>query len=121
MADISGLGLGAVKVALDPDQFTRWAEARVDSEAVSANKMRRNYRKEYDNYHGKPKQKKNRAKRNAARDMMEKSGKVKKGDGKDVSHKKPLAKGGSNKKSNLKVASKSKNRSFKRTKTARMA
>ena len=55
------------------------------------------------------------------RKMMEEGGKVKKGDGKDVAHKKPLAKGGSNKKSNLKVASASKNRSFKRTKTARMA
>jgi hypothetical protein len=83
--------------------------------------MRRNYRKEYDNYHSKPDQKKKRAQRNAARKMMEEGGKVKKGDGKDVAHKKPLAKGGSNKKSNLKVTSASKNRSFKRTKTARMA
>ena len=83
--------------------------------------MRRNYRKEYDNYHSKPDQKKKRAQRNAARKMMEEGGKVKKGDGKDVGHKKPLAKGGSNKKSNLKVTSASKNRSFKRTKTARMA
>ena len=31
----------------------------------AATKMRRNYRKEYDNYHSKPKQKKNRAKRKA--------------------------------------------------------
>jgi len=99
-----------------PESCVLWA-----AKVVSATKMRRNYRKEYDNYHSKPKQKKNRAKRNAARDIMEKSGKVSKGDGKDVGHKKPLAKGGSNKKSNLKVASKSKNRSFKRTKTARMA
>ncbi len=83
--------------------------------------MRRNYRKEYDNYHSKPKQKKNRAKRNAARSMMEQAGKVSKGDGKDVAHKKPLAKGGSNGKGNLKVASPSKNRSFARTKKARMA
>ena len=83
--------------------------------------MRRNYRKEYDNYHSKPDQKKKRAQRNAARDAMEKEGKVKKGDGKDVGHKKALAKGGSNKRSNLKVTSAAKNRSFKRTKTARMA
>jgi hypothetical protein len=81
----------------------------------------RNYRKEYDNYPGTDKQKKNRAKRNAARREMEKDGKVSKGDGKDVAHKKPLAKGGSNKKSNLTVSSKSKNRSFKRTKKAKMA
>lgn len=82
---------------------------------------KRNYRKEYDNYQGTDKQKKNRAKRNAARREMEKAGKVSKGDGKDVAHKKPLAKGGSNKKSNLTVSSKSKNRSFKRTKKAKMA
>ena len=43
--------------------------------------MPRNYRKEYDNYHSKPKQKKNRAKRNAARATMEKAGRVRKGDG----------------------------------------
>ena len=106
--------LVAAKVA--PESCVRWA-----ARAVSASKMRRNYRKEYDNYDSKPDQKKKRAKRNAARRMMEKEGKVRKGDGKDVAHKKPLSKGGSNKRSNLKVTSKSKNRSFKRTKTARMA
>ena len=89
--------------------------------AVSATKMRRNYRKEYDNYHSKPKQKKNRAKRKRLGTSWRRQVRSPKGDGKDVGHKKPLAKGGSNKKGNLKVASKSKNRSFKRTKTARMA
>ena len=81
----------------------------------------RNYRGEYDKYHKKPDQKKNRASRNTARSKMKTAGKVTKGDGKDVGHKKPLAKGGSNKKSNLKVTSAAKNRSFKRTKKARMA
>ena len=60
------------------------------------------------------KYKKERAQRNAARAKMMKAGKVKKGDGKDVAHKKPLSKGGTNKNSNLKVVAKSKNRSFKR-------
>ena len=100
---------------------TGWEVARAVSEAASATKMRRNYRKEYENYQSKPKQRRNNDKRKAARRLMEKEGKVKKGDGKDVAHKKPLAKGGSNKKGNLKVANRSKNRSFKRTKTARMA
>lgn len=81
---------------------------------------KRDYGGEYDNYHAKPEQKKKRAARNKARATMEKAGKVKKGDGKDVDHKKPLAKGGSNKKSNLRVTPKSKNRSFKRTKGAKM-
>ena len=36
--------------------------------------VRRNYKKEYANYHSKPAQKKNRASRNAARSTMKKSG-----------------------------------------------
>lgn len=76
--------------------------------------MTRNYKKEYANYQGTEKQKKNRAKRNAARSEMAKSGKVQKGDGNDVDHKKPISKGGGNGKSNLRVQPKSANRSFKR-------
>lgn len=82
--------------------------------------MSRNFRKEYDNYQGRPEQIANRAERNAARREMEKSGRVHKGDGKDVDHKRPLVKGGSNDRSNLRVTSKSDNRSFARTKSARM-
>ena len=70
----------------------------------------RNYRKEYDNYQGKPSQIKNRARRNAARRMMVKNGSASKGDGKDVNHKRPLMKGGSNARSNLAMESKSVNR-----------
>lgn len=73
--------------------------------------MARDYKSEYKNYHSKPEQKKNRAKRNAARNKLEKEGRVSKGDGKDVHHKKPLKSGGSNAKKNLAVASKTKNRS----------
>lgn len=76
---------------------------------------KRDYRKQYDNYDGQPAAKKARAKRNAARSMMEQSGKVSKGDGKEVNHKKPLSKGGSNARSNLNVTSRAKNRSFART------
>lgn len=61
-------------------------------------------------YQAKPEQRKNRAKRNSARSRMMKEGKVKKGDGKDVGHKKPLSKGGSNSRSNIAVQSASKNR-----------
>ena len=39
--------------------------------------MRRNYRKEYDNYQSSPKQRRNNDKRKAARRLMEKEGKVK--------------------------------------------
>jgi len=51
---------------------------------------------------------------------MEKSGAVKKGDGKDVDHSRPIAKGGANSRSNLRVRSRSSNRSFSRTRSARM-
>ena len=72
--------------------------------------MTRNYKSEYNNYHGKPEQVKNRAERVKARRMMEKTGAVTKGDGKDVDHKKPLRSGGTTTKSNLRVRSKSANR-----------
>lgn len=55
-------------------------------------------------------QKKKRAMRNTARRRAEREGKVSKGDGKEIDHKKPLRSGGSNAKSNLRVRSKSANR-----------
>jgi hypothetical protein len=74
----------------------------------------RPYKKEYEEYQGKPDQIKKRAKRNAARAELMKDGRVHKGDGKDVDHVKPLSKGGSSSKSNLKVKSASNNRSYSR-------
>lgn len=68
-------------------------------------------------YNAKPEQKKRRAQRNAARRKMEKAGKVHKGDGKDVAHKNNNPH--DNRRSNLAVQSKAKNRSFARTKTGR--
>jgi 5-methylcytosine-specific restriction endonuclease McrA len=61
-------------------------------------------------YQASPKQRKNRAKRNKARATMVKEGRVRKGDGKDVDHKRPLIKGGGNSRSNLRVSSARKNR-----------
>lgn len=81
----------------------------------------RDYKREYALYHSKPEQKKNRAARNSARAAMAASGKVRKGDGKDVDHKRPLSKGGSNGTSNLRVVSAHKNRSYKRKKDSSMA
>ena len=83
--------------------------------------MTRNYRREYDNYQGTTEQKKNRAKRNAARAEMVKAGRVRKGDGKDVDHKRPLSKGGSTGKSNLRVTSVHANRAYKRQKDRKPA
>jgi hypothetical protein len=69
---------------------------------------KRDYAKEYREYHGKPEQKKRRAGRNKARSLMEKAGKVRKGDGKDVDHKDMNPR--NNAKSNLRVQPKSVNR-----------
>ena len=74
--------------------------------------MARNYKEEYKEFHSKPDQKKRRAGRNAAQRKMAASGKVKKGDGKDVHHKDGNAL--NNKRKNLRVESKSKNRSRKK-------
>jgi len=63
-------------------------------------------------YDAKPEVKKDRAQRNAARAKMEKAGKVKKGDSKDVNHKNPLRSGGGNGKSNLSVTTPKKNRGW---------
>ena len=69
---------------------------------------KRNYRKEYDTYHSKPEQKKNRASRNTARRQAAAAGKVSKGDGTDVDHKDGNPR--NNSKKNLRVVSKSVNR-----------
>lgn len=54
------------------------------------------------------------AKRKRLRRSLEKDGKVRPGDGKDVDHKVMLSKGGSNSKSNARVTTPSANRSFPR-------
>jgi len=77
--------------------------------------VKRNYKKEYKNYHGKAEQIKRRDSRNAARNLLKKKGVNVRG--KDVAHRNgnPL----DNKTSNLKVVSKTKNRSYKRTRKAK--
>lgn len=77
---------------------------------------KRDYKREVALYTSKPEVIKKRSEQNAARAIMEKAGKVTKGDGKDVDHKTPLSKGGTNSKSNLRVTSKTENRSFSRNK-----
>ena len=77
----------------------------------------RNYKKEYKNYHSSSEQKKRRASRNSARAKLLKANKVKKGDGKDVTHRNGNPK--DNKRKNLGISTKNKNRSFARTKKAK--
>lgn len=64
-------------------------------------------------YNSRPEQIKNRSERNQARAQLMKEGKVRKGDGKDVDHKKPIRSGGSNSRSNLRVVSASRNRGWR--------
>lgn len=77
----------------------------------------RDYKHEYNSYHAKPEQVKKRAMRNQARREMVEVGKVHKGDGKDVDHKRPLRSGGTNAKSNLRVESVQKNRGWRKGKS----
>ena len=74
----------------------------------------RNYRVEYDKYHSRPEQIKNRTQRTTARRQAEADGLVSKGDGQDVDHRQALSRGGSNSKSNQRVVDSSANRSFRR-------
>lgn len=77
---------------------------------------RRDYKKEVAKYTSRPEVVKKRTEQNAARAKMVKAGKAHKGDGKDVDHKVPLSKGGSNDASNLRTVSAKENRSFSRNK-----
>lgn len=64
-------------------------------------KNKRNYREEYDKYHGTEAQKKRRAQRNKDRAKAEKKGLVRKGDGKEVDHVNPTKKGSLGKKTRV--------------------
>ena len=87
-----------------------------DPSEYSYNKKEdRDYKREYQTFHGKPQERRRRSLRVLARREMEKRGRVSKGDGKDVDHRKPLSKGGTNAISNLKIVNRSSNRSKKNT------
>lgn len=75
---------------------------------------KRDYKREVELYTSKPEVVKKRVEQNKARRIMEREGKVHKGDGKDVDHKTPLSRGGTSDRSNLRVVPASSNRSFAR-------
>lgn len=61
-------------------------------------------------YQAKSAQKKKRAARNKLRRQAIRDGRVKKGDGKEIDHIRPMSKGGSNTKKNTRVVSRTANR-----------
>ena len=71
--------------------------------------MPRDYGREYANYHSKPEQRKNRSSRNLARRLMKKKLGTKAVKGKDIDHKDKNPR--NNSRSNLRVRTKSSNRS----------
>lgn len=75
---------------------------------------KRDYKREYEKYHAKKEQRANRSERTVARNKSNAEGRTSKGDGKDLDHKRPLSKGGTSSRSNLRVVSASSNRSFAR-------
>jgi 5-methylcytosine-specific restriction endonuclease McrA len=75
----------------------------------------RNYAREYEQES--EQRREERAARNRARRQLEKEGLVHKGDGKDVDHKKPLDRGGSNDRSNLRVRDAADNRGWRKGKS----
>ena len=80
------------------------AHAVVNGEVMA--KKKRNYRKEYDRDHASPAARKQRSMRNKARLAK----KLAVGDPREVDHKRPLARGGGNGKGNLRVVSRTTNR-----------
>lgn len=75
----------------------------------------RDYSKEYEDYHSKPEQRRKRSERNKARRAAAKKGLVSKGDGKEVDHKKPMRKGGTNS-DGTRVVTTAKNRAWRKGK-----
>ena len=73
--------------------------------------MARNYKDEYAKFQSSTKSKKDRASRNKVRKAALRSGRVKKGDGRDIDHVDGNPR--NNSKKNLKVVSKSRNRAKK--------
>ena len=94
--------------------YIMWCKRVAKHSGKNMTERVRDYKKEYSSYHAKPEQVKKRAMRNMARRELEKEGRVHKGDGKDVDHKKPLRAGGTNAKGNLRVTSVGKNRGWRK-------
>ena len=81
----------------------------------------RDYKRENRLYNSKPNEIRKRVLRNAARREMIQLGLAHKGDNKDTDHIKPLSKGGTSRRSNLRMRSAHSNRSYRRTRSSAIA
>jgi hypothetical protein len=80
----------------------------------------RDYKRENDLYNSRPEQIAKRSERTTARRAANADGRTSKGDGTNLDHRKPLSKGGTSARSNLRVVSESSNKSFSRNKDGSM-
>jgi hypothetical protein len=122
--------IGKRKVRVNPSDWNKHSTGKRIRESVELDETtneafsdifekwedNRDYKDEYEKFHSSDEARANRGARVQARRDMEKAGRVKKGDGKDVSHKVALSNGGSNDLDNLKVSSPSYNRGDGRVK-----
>jgi len=76
---------------------------------------KRDYKRENEKYNSRPEQRAARSERTMARNASNADGRTSKGDGTNLDHRVPLSKGGSSAKSNLRVVSEGRNKSFSRT------
>ena len=80
----------------------------------------RDYRRENELYNSKPEQRANRSERTVARNQANADGRTSKGDSTNLDHRVPLSRGGTSAKSNLRVVSEGRNKSFSRNKDGSM-
>jgi len=73
-------------------------------------RKKKDYKKIYKKYHSSRKAKTERNMRNQARRRAKRKGLVRKGDGMEIDHIRPISKGGSNKPKNLRVVKRRTNR-----------
>ena len=95
---------------MDNEEVTmaKITKAKTRSKITRRSKIKRvrDYKKEYAEYHSKPEQRANRSNRNQARRKLG----LKVGDPREADHIKPIDKGGSNAKGNLRAVSRKINR-----------
>ena len=109
---INGTSILKIKIEklLPKSKWSAKSRAELEEEEQPLTEADRDYKAEYKKYGATKSAKKDRAARNRNRRNFEKSGRVKKGDGKEIDHKKPLSKGGGNGDKNLRVVDKKTNR-----------